>query len=129
MPSLFPQLFTYQFFAPTILRIALGVFFILFSYLKFRDISGKTELFFSLGIKPAKFWVMFMAILEVIIGVLLVFGFLVQSAAGISALVMIAAIFTVGRVTKGRGLHVALLIISLSLLISGPGALAIDLPL
>lgn len=129
MPSLFPQLFTYEFFAPTILRIFLGGFFILFCYLKFKDIPGKTELFFSLGIKPARFWVLFIAILEFISGIFLLFGFLTQLVVIISALLMLIAIFTVGKITKRYDFYIILLIISISLLLSGPGAFSIDLPL
>lgn len=129
MTSLFPQLFAYQFFAPTILRIVLGIFLILFGYLKFKDMNGKIELFFSLGIKPARFWVLFIAILEFVAGIFLLFGFLTQVAVVISALVMIAAIFTVGKVTKRYDFYIILLAVSLSLLLSGPGAFSIDLPL
>jgi len=129
MLSLFPQFLAYQFFSPFILRIVLGVVFISFGYTKFKDVSGVSALLFSLGIKPAKFWTVFLAILEIVVGILFIIGFIAQVAAILASLIIIGAIFTVARVNKKYTFYIILLAISLSLIISGPGAFAIDLPL
>ncbi len=132
MISLFPQLFSYDFFAPTILRIMLGIIFIIYGFGKFMKPGMAEKIFFTAGIRPVKLWVKVIATLELISGLLLIIGFLTQLAAILTSLILIGAILKV-RIKMGfmRGydFELLLLVVSLSLLLLGPGAFAIDFPL
>ncbi|KKS33945.1 MAG: hypothetical protein UU96_C0011G0023 [Parcubacteria group bacterium GW2011_GWC2_42_13] len=55
MPSLFPQLFDFQQIAPLILRVILGMIFIVHGYPKlFKNYSQTVQFFESVGLKPGK---------------------------------------------------------------------------
>ena len=133
MLSLFPQLLTLEQLAPFILRLALGVIFIAHGYPKlFTQFSGTAQFFESVGIKPAKFWVFVVGAVEFFGGILLVAGFLTQPAAFLLAVNMLVAIwklkFKQGLV-GGYEFDLALLAVALALLVLGPGAFSLDLPL
>ena len=133
MLSLFPQLLDFQFFGPLLLRIVLGVIFIVHGYPKlFKSFGATTQFFESIGIKPAKFWVLVVGLTEFLGGIFLVAGFLVQAVAILATINMFVAIWKVKRKQGfygGYEFELTLLVIALSLLILGPGAYAIDLPL
>ncbi len=133
MPSLFPQLFAFEQLAPLILRVVLGVIFIVHGYPKlFGQFAGTVQFFESVGIKPAKFWVFVVGVVEFFGGILLVFGFLTQLVAALLAIRMLVTIwklkFSQGLV-GGYELDLALLAMALALLFLGPGAFSLDLPL
>ncbi|MFA5877438.1 MAG: hypothetical protein WC880_03695 [Candidatus Paceibacterota bacterium] len=114
MESLFPNLFTFSYFAPLILRIAIAI--VLFEAARGtwkQQKKGKVASFTS-----------------AILGTALVFGAFTQLTA-------ILGIIEIGILTAQRGVpsifhrrSFALLVIAIltSLLLTGPGALAIDLP-
>ncbi|MBI2175200.1 MAG: DoxX family protein [Parcubacteria group bacterium] len=133
MLSVFPQLFTYQEIAPVLLRVVLGVAFVLHGYPKLFGGFGATAQFFSsVGIKPAKFWVAVVGIVEFFGGAALLVGIFTQAAALLIAVNMAVALLVVKRkqgFVGGYELDLAFLAMALALLLLGPGLWSIDLPL
>lgn len=133
MLSVFPQLFTYQEVAPVILRAVLGVAFMLHGYPKlFGGFRATTQFFSSAGIKPAKFWVAVVGIVELFGGIALLLGLFTQVAALLIAINMTGALLLVKRkqgFVGGYELDLAFLAMALTLLLLGPGFWSIDFPL
>lgn len=129
MLSIFPDLLTYGLLAPVLIRLALGLYFLYFGYalISTREISRNK--------KVAKhFYVPSLALgaLSITGGVLVLVGFLTQAGALILALVSayhIATPFSYGKIKDNRIVSLLLFTMALSLLFSGPGFLAFDLPL
>jgi len=119
---------------PVILRLVIGLIFIDLGILKFR--AEKTRWlasFETLGIRPADLFVPVYASLQILGGILLILGLWTQAAA------LVFVIFTgielyvemnAKEVLK-RDLvfYLLLFVISLSLLLTGAGSFAIDIPL
>lgn len=136
MLSIFPQLFAYDQLAPLFLRLAIGVIFIAHGYPKlFKNFSGTAQFFESVGLKPAKFWVIIVGISEFFGGLALIIGFLTQIAALLIAITMFVAMVYVKKIKFKKGLvdgyefDLILFAAALALLFLSPGAFAIDLPL
>jgi len=133
MLSLFPQLFDYWLLGPLVLRIALAAVCIAHGYPKlFGGLSGTARFFESINIKPGKFWALVVGIVEFFGGILLIVGFLVQPVALLLVVYMVVAIWKVKRkegFVHGYEFELVLLVIAFSLLVLGPGAFSIDLPL
>lgn len=133
MLNLFPGLLI-PMLGPVILRLTIGLIFIDLGILKFRTEKPRwITSFEGLGIRPADLFVTLYAIFQVIGGLLLLIGLWTQGVA------LLFVIFTgielyieweEGAVLK-RDLvfYLLMFIISLSLLLSGAGAYAIDIPL
>lgn len=109
MLSILPQLLDYQFYAPTLLRVALGAIFLIHGYPKLFDTRLR-----------------FLGLLESVAGVLLVIGLFTQAAALALAIELLIIILWFKR---RRELDFILLIMALALLVLGSGAWAFDLPL
>ncbi|HZS43206.1 MAG TPA: hypothetical protein VFA52_03255 [Candidatus Paceibacterota bacterium] len=123
----FPDLLTYSLLAPVILRLTLGYFFFRVAISRFQTISESgTVLAAPIGWK-------ILAVAEIIIALCFIAGFGVQIVSLISiVLLIIGLIFyqsTYFLRHYSREVLFLLLLISLSLLLSGAGAWAIDLPL
>jgi uncharacterized membrane protein YphA (DoxX/SURF4 family) len=130
----FPELLTYSFFAPFILRVVVGLIFIDLGMLKFRGEKERwLASFETLNLRPADLLLSLYAALQILGGILLLIGLWVQVAA-------LAFVIFVGtelyiewkaREILKRDLVFYMLIfaISLTLLITGAGAYAIDIPL
>jgi len=115
MLSALPQLLDYQFYAPLLLRFALGAIFLIHGYSKLFEAR-----------------LQFVGILEFVAGVLLVIGLFTQ----IAALVLAAELFIIivwfkrgQKFVGGWEFDFVLLVMALAILVLGPGAWAIDLPL
>src|SRR3989338_7740233 len=133
MLNLFPGLLI-PMLGPVILRLVIGLIFIDLGILKFR--AEKTRWlasFETLGIMPADLFVPVYASLQILVGILLILGLWTQAAA------LVFVIFTgielyvemnAKEVLK-RDLvfYLLLFVISLSLLLTGAGSFAIDIPL
>lgn len=130
----FPELLAYSFVGPFILRVLLGLIFIDLGFLKFRSEKDRwLSSFETLGLHPAGLFVPIYALLQIIGGLLLLGGLWTQVAT------LAFAIFTgielyvewQAREILKRDIVFYLLIftISLSLLLTGAGAYAIDIPL
>lgn len=123
----FPELLTFGLLSPFIIRICLGIMFVRHGYFKLfknRDeLAGKT----------AKNVMIAVGSVEIIGGIMLLLGFLTQIAALVLAiLVLSVAIYKKrsGGITK-RDLSFAVFVflILISLLFSGAGFFAFDVPL
>lgn len=116
MPSLFPELFTFSFIAPFILRVVLGVLLIKRG---FGRITAKEK-------APQKI----LGGIVLIVGTLLVIGLFTQAAALVVSLIIIASsIIMRGRHSRSLTERIIKLAIAVSLILTGPGSFAFDLPL
>lgn len=130
----FPELLTFHLLAPVLLRITLGVFIFKLGISK---IQRPTEIlisfFESLGLKPGKYALKSLGWTEICMGTLLIVGLMTQIAAFIVAIICFVSIIVSTR-HEHVGLYspsyyVLLFVISISLVFTGAGLIAIDLPL
>ena len=130
----FPELLNYSLLAPFVLRVVLGLIFLDVGALKFRSEKARwIASFNTLGLRPADFFVPLYGLLQIVGGLMLLLGLWTQVAALGFALFTFAELYVeweAGDVLK-RDLTFYLLVfvISLSLLITGAGAFAFDIPL
>lgn len=134
MLNIFPELLDFGFIAPTILRISIGLFFIHLGYQKYNSHKENISTFLeSVKIKPAKTIVQTLGGVEIVIGLLFLTGTLTQIAALISLIICAVSLVLVYKEPdlklKSTSEYLFLLAISLSLLLSGAGFLAVDFPL
>jgi len=134
MLNIFPNILFLGILAPTLLRLLVGGIFIEFGYSKLtKDKNHKIETFEKSGLKPGKFFVWFFGLLEIIIGLGLVFGIYTQCLALIGALVMLGAIYLKKQNPEGcvntKMYFFILFVILISLILTGAGALAFDIGL
>jgi len=131
----FPDLLIFGLLAPTLLRLVLGGFFLYLSrqhVVRERRIEIASKLRAKWKVSGAWFvWALIAT--EVIVGVALIVGFLTQIAALLSAIFAVKLLVFRKRypfiASEGVWFYVFMLAISLSLLLSGAGALAFDIPL
>lgn len=130
----FPELLAYSLIGPAVLRLVLGLIFINLGSLKFR---GEREYwlnsFEALNIRPGTFFLPIYALLQIVGGLLLIIGLWTQIAALVFVLFTGLELYVEwkeGKILK-RDLvfYLLLFVISLSLLLTGAGAYAIDIPL
>lgn len=126
-----PELLTYSFFAPTLLRVVVAGILAYELYSQFQNREEISQLRYPLLRGPAVFWTA--AALGVVIIIALLLGYFTQYAA-IAAAVL--SFWGIVQLKRDRGLfclsrttYVLLLAICISLLATGAGALALDLPL
>jgi uncharacterized membrane protein YphA (DoxX/SURF4 family) len=130
----FPSLLVYSFFAPTIVRLAAsGIFF----YLAWFHFKNRTEIIAELapllsrGV--AKAVLPIYVLVETIIALGLFFGFWTQVAALVGFILCFKILFMRrslhGLVPLSRSTYIVVALICLSLLLTGAGAYAFDLPL
>ena len=135
MLSLFPQLLDFEMFGPLFLRIGLAVVFIVHGYPKIfkkESFLGTAQFFNSINIKPGKFWAAFVGIVEFFGGILLFAGLFTQIIALFFVADMLVAIWKVKfkmGFKDGYEFDLMLLLMALSLVVLGPGAYSLDLPL
>lgn len=134
MLSVFPNLFTYGLLAPFILRLIVGVIFLELGYLKLGKEKSAWNMFFqTIHFKPSYFFVILLAIIEIISGAFLVIGFLTQIAALVMSIILFAEAYVELRdgtlLKRDVIFYTLLLVICLSLLLTGAGSFAFDLPL
>lgn len=130
----FPDLLAFGLVAPLMLRVALGVIFIDFGWNKFgKEREQKAAFFTTLGLKPGTYYAVAFGVIEAVSGLLLVVGFYTQIAALAALCISVAAYRLKGKYPEhfqnSRCFFFLLAVISLSLLFSGAGFLAFDLPL
>ena len=130
----FPELLTWSLLAPFILRIALGFLFINLGYLKLTSEKNRWVLSFeTLKLKPPSSFVKLLASLEIGGGALLIFGLYTQIAALVLAAITFGELYIEYKeeslLKRNLAFYLLLFAISLSLLFSGAGFFAFDLPL
>jgi putative oxidoreductase len=118
MLSLFPTLLSWQEVSPLIIRVVLGAVFLFWAYKALKGFAGP-----STNKKIA-------AIIELIVGVLLVIGLWTQAAAIVAAINLIIRLIERAQkkafLTDGVNYYLILLVLSLSLIVTGAGIWAID---
>src|SRR3989344_193515 len=134
MLNVFPELLTYQLLAPLILRVALGLLFLSLGYLELTKEQRRWErIFETIHFKPSRFWVKTFGLVEIVGGLLLIAGLLTQVAALVFTVISLAECYIEYRapVVLKRNIvfYGLILVISLSLLFTGAGFWALDLPL
>ena len=118
--SLFPTLFSWQLLAPTLDRLVLGVVLLHWAYREMRNTEA------SIHAKG-------LCLIEGLAGLFLLAGYFTQAAALIIAIDLVIRI--IGRVqrkaflTDGVNYYLILLVLAVSLLVTGPGFFALDFPL
>lgn len=134
MLNMFPELLTYSQFAPFILRVVLG--FVLFNlgYMKLRSERPRWEIFFeALGWKPKGGFVTGFGLLEMVGGLALIVGFYTQLAALIFVVIFFIELYIEQKeamlLKRDLVFYLLLFSIALSLLFTGAGFFAFDLPL
>src|SRR5271168_1865331 len=91
--STLPYLLDFRFYAPLLLRVIAGLFFIFYGYQKLTDKRNTKKAFFeSIGLRPGLVFAISLGIVELVGGVLLCIGLLTQPTALILAVVMIVAL-------------------------------------
>lgn len=140
MLNIFPQLLDFQFYGPLVLRFALGAIFLAHGWQKLAgdkaQFAGWLE---SMKFKPGKFWAWLVTLVEFLGGIALVVGFWTQIAALVLVVEFLIIIlyfkrgqsFIGGPSAGEAGWEFDFLIFMslLALLVLGPGAWALDLPL
>ncbi|MDP4104160.1 MAG: DoxX family protein [Bacillota bacterium] len=119
---------SYSKFSPLALRLVLGILFLIHGISKFQQMAGTEQFFTKLGLPHIA--VPLIALVEIIGGISLIVGIGSRIFAAILALDMIVAIFIVKLgmgFVGGYEFELALAAGLVSLILSGPGALAINL--
>jgi len=134
MLNVFPYLLSLQLLAPFVLRVAVGLIFLGLGWLEVAKQRQERAAFFdNLGLRPGIIFVWFIGILELVAGGFLVVGFLTQAAALFAVLVSAAVLALKKKhpavIRNSYGFLILVLLISISLLFSGAGFWAFDLPL
>ncbi len=130
----FPELLMYSLLGPFILRVVVGLIFVDLGLLKFRgEKEGWLASFETLGLRPADLFLSLYALLQILGGLLLLVGLWTQIAA--LAFVIFTGIelyveWQAREILKrDMVFYILIFTISLSLLLTGAGTYAIDIPL
>ena len=102
-----------------ILRIGVGLIFILAGWEKVSNLSGTVSAFGAMGFAP--FWAYLVAFVEFIGGIAVILGIYTRIAAALLAAVMVVAIYTVHKNPSMVMLPVSLLFNSIALFFAGNG--------
>lgn len=134
MLSVFPSLLTYSLLAPFILRLVLGLIFIDLGLLKFKSEKSRwIASFETLGLKPADLFVPVYAVIQIVGGAMLIIGLWTQVAALVFVLSSAIELYieweASAMLKRTIVFYLLIFAISASLLLTGAGAFAIDLPL
>ena len=134
MLSVFPSLLTYQMFSPLILRVVLGFVLVTLGYLKLKKERARWNLFFqTIHLKPAHLFTKAFGLLEIFGGIALILGFYTQVAALVFAVINLCELCVESKeatlLKRDMVFYLLLFVIALSLLFTGPGFYAFDLPL
>lgn len=130
----FPDLLNYGLLAPFLLRVVLGLVFLDLGFLKFRGEKARwIATFEALRLRPANVFVPIYGALQIAGGILLLVGLWTQIAALAFAIFTFCEFYiewSEGDVLKRDiTFYLFLFVISLSLLLTGAGAYAFDIPL
>ncbi|MBX4181494.1 DoxX family membrane protein [Candidatus Parcubacteria bacterium] len=134
MLNLFPELLNYSLLGPFILRVLLGLIFIDLGVLKFKVERPRwIASFETLHLRPADLFVSIYGALQVIGGLLLILGLWTQLAALAFVIFSGAELYvewSAREILKRDAVfYLLVFVISLSLLLTGAGAYAFDIPL
>lgn len=134
MLSPFPILLSFGIIAPFLIRTLLGILYVRYGWFKIkkgRDV--KAAFFEKIGLRPGAAFALAFGTVEIIGGIMLIAGFYTQIAALILSIIILGAVITKFRkpsaLPADMDFYLLLLVATVSLLFSGAGALAFDLPL
>jgi putative oxidoreductase len=120
-------------YAPTILRVAAGIVFLVYGWNKLQNPAGWQDMMTGLGFPAPVVLSWFVLVLELVGGVALIVGFLVRPIALLFAIEMVVSSVTVKlslgfapQGATGIELDLALLAAALALVILGPGRPSVD---
>ncbi len=130
----FPELLAYSFFAPLLLRLVLGLLFIDLGLLKFKGEKQRwIASFDSLRLRPADLMVSIYGALQMVGGLMLIAGLWTQVAALFFVLSTGTELFIESKtkevLKRDLVFYVLTFAMALSLLVTGAGVYAIDIPL
>lgn len=130
----FPDLLTYSLLAPFVLRIVAGIMFLDLGILAFKnEKEGWVLSFKTLRIPSPSTAVKILGAIESIGGIMLIFGFYTQIAALILAIITFGEAYIEYKdpeiLKRNLVFYVLLFSILISLLLTGAGSFAVDLPL
>ncbi len=118
MLSLFPTLLSWSEVSPLLIRVVLGAVFLFWAYKAFRSFTNQ-----SVNMK-------IVAVIELITGALLIIGLWTQGAAIVVAIDLIIRLIERAQkkafLTDGVNYYLILLVLAVSLIITGAGIWAID---
>lgn len=131
--NIFPQLFAFSLIAPLILRVVLGFIFLNLGYLKLtKEKAGWINSMNVLGLKPGEFFIIILGIIELVGGLLLITGAYVQVTALILAIIAISELLVEYKeesfLKRDFVFYLLLATICISLILTGAGLYAIDVP-
>ena len=134
MLNVFPDLLNYSLLAPFILRLVIGVIFLDLGMLKFKSEKQRwLASFETLGLRPTTLFVPLYGLLQIVGGLMLIAGLWTQVAALAFVIFTGAELYIEwsAREVLKRDMvfYLLVFVISLSLLLTGAGAYAIDIPL
>jgi uncharacterized membrane protein YphA (DoxX/SURF4 family) len=130
----FPELLDFGILAPALIRVAVAVFFISFGWSKLtKEREHKATFFESIGLRPAGVYVTLLGLFQIIAGVCLIVGVFTQVIAMLCSVIALVSYIIKKRhpemLFTPSSVYALLFIMSLSLIFSGAGGLAVDLPL
>jgi uncharacterized membrane protein YphA (DoxX/SURF4 family) len=130
----FPELLNYALLAPLLLRVVVGLIFLDLGFLKFRSEKERwLASFDTLGLRPADLFVPLYGALQIIGGLMFIFGLYTQIAALFFVLSTGAELYIEWKakdvLKRDMVFYLLIFVISFSLLLTGAGAFAFDLPL
>lgn len=111
-----------------ILRIAVGVIFIIAGWGKITGIEGTQGFFGNIGIPAAGLMAWVVALVEFVGGIMVLIGLYIRVPSILLAIIMVVAIFTVkmGGEFSGMRIDITLLAMSLALFILGSGKISVE---
>ncbi len=130
----FPELLMYSALGPLVLRFVLGLLFIDLGVLKLRGERESWSLAFeALALRPTSFFVPFYAVLQIVGGFFLIIGLWTQVVALAFVVFSGLELYVEWRarevLRRDLVFYFLIFVISLSLLLTGAGAFAVDIPL
>ena len=131
--NLFPSLFSFSLIAPFILRVVIGFIFLNLGYLKMtKEKPGWVGSLHILGIKPAGFFAGLLGVVEAVGGLLLIAGAFTQLTALILGIISLSELLIEYKeesiLKRDMVFYLLLSAICASLLLTGAGLFAIDIP-
>lgn len=113
-----------------VLRLALGLIFIVHGWPKLRNLNMTAGHFESMGFKPGNIWGTVVALVEFFGGLAVFFGFYASvGALGIACVMLIALLWKIQRgqgLVGGYELDLILLVTAIAVVLLGSGVYALD---
>lgn len=134
MLNLFPGLLSYAMLGPFILRLVLGLIVIDLGFLKFKGERKRwLTTFEAMHLRPAELFVTLYALVQIAGGLLLLIGLWTQGVAIVFAILTFSELYvewsSATLMKRDFTFYLLMFVISLSLVFTGAGAYAFDIPL